>query len=43
MASFLWPGMARRLCGSMIQRTQAAVTEDRRRLGTRFMHTKEVS
>ncbi|KAM0887161.1 hypothetical protein ACQ4PT_029215 [Festuca glaucescens] len=41
MAALLRHGAARRLGGSMVQRAQAAVAEERRRLGPRLIHTEE--
>uniref|UniRef100_A0ACD5TGA0 Uncharacterized protein n=2 Tax=Avena sativa TaxID=4498 RepID=A0ACD5TGA0_AVESA len=41
MSALLRQGLARRLGGSMVQRAQAAVAEERRRFGPRLMHTDE--
>jgi hypothetical protein len=43
MAALLRQGAAKMLGGSLqVQRARAAVPEERRRFGSRFMHTKEV-
>jgi hypothetical protein len=42
MEALLRQGAARRLGGSVVQRARAAVVEEQRRLGPRFIHTKEV-